>query len=91
MPKEYKYRETFRFDGKRYAVYANSKRELIEKRTNKLRDLEEGKVTICSSMPLSKWTEEVLRVYKFDVNEKSLDATRYRLKNIFFPVSEICP
>lgn len=79
MPKEYKYRETFRFDGKRYAVYANSKRELIEKRTNKLRDLEEGKVTICSSMPLSKWTEEVLRVYKFDVNEKSLDATRYRL------------
>lgn len=79
MSKEYKYRERFRYDGKRYVVYGNSEREVIEKKANKIRDLEEGKVTICSSMPVSKWTEEVLRVYKFGINEKSLEATRYRL------------
>ncbi len=79
MPKKYEYRERFRYDGKRYVVYGNSEREVIEKKANKIRDLEEGKVTICSTMPVAKWTEEVLRVYKFGINEKSLEATRYRL------------
>lgn len=79
MSKKYKYRERFTFDGKVYSVYGNTQREVIEKKANKLRDLEEGRVTICSSMSLSKWTEEVLRVYKFGINEKSLDATRCRL------------
>ena len=31
-------------------------------------------------MPVEKWTEEVLTVYKFGMNEKSLEATKYRLK-----------
>ena len=79
MSKKYKYRERFTFDGKVYSVYGNTQREVIEKKTNKLRDLEEGKVSICSSMPVAKWTEEVLNVYKHDTGEASLSSTRYRL------------
>jgi len=45
MSKKYKYRERFTFDGKVYSVYGNTQREVIEKKANKLRDLEEGKVT----------------------------------------------
>ena len=35
MPKKYKYRTTFTVDGKRYSVYADTKKELIEKEIRK--------------------------------------------------------
>ena len=64
MSKHYAYRTSFTFDGKRYVVYAESETELIEKKTNKLRDLQEGKVTIGENMPLKKWAEMALDTYK---------------------------
>lgn len=79
MAKKEKYRTTFSFDGKRYDITANSKDELLKKKYNRLRDLEEGKITICSTMPLSKWTEQCLTIYKVNVAEETLAGTRYRL------------
>lgn len=46
MPKQYKYRESFTFDGKRYEIRANTKEELARKKVNKLRDLEEGRIIV---------------------------------------------
>lgn len=64
MPKKYKFEKTFTFDGKRYRVRADSEFELIQKYTNKVRDLEEGKVTLAGSTLVEDWTMQAIAVYK---------------------------
>lgn len=66
--KEYKFRKTFTFDGKRYTIRADSEKELYEKVALKRRDLEEGRVVISGSMTVSAWTKEVLAAYKPNVS-----------------------
>lgn len=64
MPKKYKYRKTFTFDGSRYSVYGDTEAEVIEKATLKRRDLEEGRVILDASMKVSDWTKECIETYK---------------------------
>lgn len=80
MSKKYKYRTTFTFDGKRYQVLANSERELIEKKTNRIRDLKEGKVTVGPNMPVKTWAQMALDTYKHDVTEETRRNIDYRLE-----------
>lgn len=70
MPKEYKFRKTFTFDGKRYAVYADTEKELYKKLYDKQRALEEGKVTVSGNMLVSKWAEIAIDSYKRNLNDK---------------------
>lgn len=72
MPKQYKYRESFTFDGKRYEVRANTKEELERKKVNKLRDLEEGRIIVDSSMTVKSWVEICIRDYKTGVAPSTL-------------------
>lgn len=83
--KEYKYRKRFTFDGKRYAVYGDTLEEVIEKKTNKLRDLKEGKVIIDGSMTVQRWGEMCIDTYKVGIDEDTVDATKGRLKNYVYP------
>lgn len=64
MPKKYKFEKTFTFEGKRYRVRADSEFELIQKYTNKVRDLEEGKITLAGSTSVEDWTMQAIEVYK---------------------------
>ncbi|WP_251616998.1 tyrosine-type recombinase/integrase [Senimuribacter intestinalis] len=71
MAKKYKYTTSLTFDGKRYYVRADSMEELIEKKIHKLRDLEDGKVVVDSSMTVKDWAEICLRTYKTGVKENT--------------------
>lgn len=64
MPKQYKFRKTFTFDGKRYTIRADTERELYEKMALKKRDLEEGKKTITKHMLVRDWAQQWLETYK---------------------------
>lgn len=70
MSKKYKYRKTFTFDGKRYAVYADTEKEVLLKMFEKQKALEEGKVTVSGNMLVSKWAEIAIDSYKRNLNEK---------------------
>lgn len=70
--KKYAYRTTFTFEGKRYYVEADTKRELTEKLTLKKHSLEEGTVTIESSMLLGSWIETCYSKYKTNASEITL-------------------
>lgn len=83
--KRYAYRTSFTFDGKRYVVYAESEPELIEKKTNKLRDLQDGKVTIGENMPLKKWAEMALDTYKPGITQRTKDCIKYRWEKHIYP------
>lgn len=70
MSKKYKYRKTFTFDGKRYAVYADTEKEVLLKMFEKQKALEEGKVTVSGNMLVSKWAEIAIDSYKRNLNDK---------------------
>jgi len=65
---KYEVTKTFTFEGRRYVVRAHTEEEAIEKKVNKLRDLEEGKVTIGGGMLVSKWVSRCLDVYKPNIS-----------------------
>ena len=62
--KKYSHEASFVYEGKRYRVRGNSEKEVIEKIALKKRDLEEGKITISSSMTVAQWTDKCMKVYK---------------------------
>ena len=64
MPKKYKFVKYFKIDGVRYVVRADSEFELIQKYTNKVRDIEEGKVILAGSTTVEDWTKQAIAVYK---------------------------
>ena len=64
MPKKYKFEKYFKIDGVRYVVRADSEFELIQKYTNKVRDIEEGKVILAGSTTVEDWTKQAIAVYK---------------------------
>lgn len=64
MPKKYKFEKYFKIDGVRYVVRADSEFELIQKYTNKVRDIEEGKIVLAGSTTVEDWTMQAIKVYK---------------------------
>lgn len=72
MSKKYKYRKDFRVDGKKYIVYANTKKELIEKETRRRMEIENDDYQIDSSMLLRSWAVRCVETYK----TKQKDITR---------------
>lgn len=87
MPKQYKYSKYFTFDGKRYVVRGNSEAEVIAAKALKLRDLEEGRVTISRSMLLKEWVPLCIDTYKTNISDKNKKDMMYRLNKHI--VSEI--
>ncbi len=69
MAKKYKYRASFTFEGKRYFVKSNTKADLAVKKAMKLRDLEEGKITVTGTMTVSAWTNRAIETYKTSQKE----------------------
>lgn len=76
---KYPYRTSFTFNGKRYDIKAKSLDELYEKKINKLRDLEEGRVIISPHMTVRQWTECALDTYKANIKYETLKNMTYRI------------
>lgn len=89
--KRYAYRTEFTFDGKKYTIYANTERELIEKKTNKLRDLKEGKVTIGENMPVKKWAVMAFDTYKHGIKPETRRNIDYRMEKHVYSVIGMMP
>lgn len=82
----YKYRKTFTFDGKRYDIRANTKKELNEKYISKMQELEEGIRRVSKRMLFKDWAEEWLATYKEPtVSAESMVAYRNVMKNHIIP------
>lgn len=64
MPKKYKVTKSFTYEKKRYYVHADTEKDAIMKMANKLRDLEEGRVTVNGNMLVKDWTKQCIETYK---------------------------
>lgn len=71
MPKKYKYRKTFTFNGKRYQIYADTLEEVIAKRERKRIELEK-EVVITENMTLSTWSKKCIDAYKTNLSDEGL-------------------
>lgn len=78
---------SFTFEGKRYFVRATTEVEAEVKKAMKLRDLEEGKVTISKSMTVRQWAEICMETYK-KPTQKEITYQKYqnRMKNCILDV-----
>ena len=84
MSKSYPYTTSFTYDGKRYNVSAHTEQELWQKKALKLRDLEEGKVTIGPNMTVQSWAEMALSTYKPNVSASVMRDMKTRIgKHIY--------
>lgn len=68
-------RKTFTFEGQRYTVRGKTEKEAIINMANKIRDLEEGKVVISSSMTVRDWGLKCVDTYK--TNQKEITRKKY--------------
>lgn len=75
MRKDGRFSKTFTFEGTRYYVYGATEKEAIFKMANKLRDLEERKITFSSKMKVSAWAVQAVETYK--TNQKDITRKRY--------------
>lgn len=80
MPKTYKYRKTFTYDGHRYVVYGDTLEEIYEKKANKLRDLKEGKVLVSGSMLVKDWVPLCIDTYKPNQSEEEKESYQRRAR-----------
>lgn len=69
MPKKYKHRKSFTFEGKRYSVWGDSIEELYTKLANKKRDLEEGKTALSGDMVFKDWAYLCIEQYKTNIKD----------------------
>ena len=77
--KKYAYTKSFTYENKRYFVYGNTKEEVIEKKALKLRNLEQGRVTVSGSMRVADWVERCLNTYKPNVSEEYMSQMKGRI------------
>ena len=77
--KENSVTRSFTFEGKRYYVTASSEVEAEVKRAMKLRDLQEGKVTISGNMTVRQWAEICMETYK-KPKQKEVTHRSYRYR-----------
>lgn len=75
MAKEHQVTKSFTVDGKRYYVRGRTEKEAIVKMANKIRDLEEGKVSLGGSMTVSSWTKQCIETYK--TKQKEITRQKY--------------
>lgn len=83
--KKYKYTSTVTYEGKRYFVRGDTKKELYENRARKLMELEQDIKIYSPSTTVKDWAEEAYRTYKADIAETSLEGMQYRLKKYILP------
>lgn len=72
---------SFTFDGKRYYVTAENEKLVERKIANKLRDLEEGKVTIANTMLVKDWALRAVEVYKTNQTDETQKKYVQRMKH----------
>lgn len=88
MPKKYKIRKFFTFEGKQYQIYGDTLDEVYEKKAQKLQELKEGRIRYDGNMTVKDWTEQALNTYK--VNVKNLDDMKSRInKHIISKIGNI--
>lgn len=85
MPKKYKYRKTFTFDGERYSVWADTWEDLYTKLANKKRDLEEGKITLTGTMTVKDWAYLCIEQYKTNIQNVTKDGYLSKINNWILP------
>lgn len=87
MRNEKKVTRSFTFEGKRYFVRAATEVEAEIKKAMKIRDLEEGKVTISKSMTVRQWAEICMETYKRPTQKEiTYQKYRNRMKNCILDV-----
>lgn len=64
MAKEFNYRKTFTFEGKRYSVYADTEVEAEVKKALKLKELEEGRYVVKKDMSFERWAIICMETYR---------------------------
>lgn len=72
-------RASFTFNGKRYEVYAATKKELNEKIIDKKAALKRGEVVIESTMRLTDWANMCVDTYKTNIGDETLRNYKYTL------------
>lgn len=83
---KYKYRESFMFEGKRYDIKANSKRELAEKVAMKKHKLKSGsKVLRGSSILVKEWADTCFEQYKTNVAPITLESQKGKVNKWVIP------
>ena len=88
---------TFRFEGRRYSVSGKTKKEAIENKALKLKSLEDGTLTIESTMLLKTWIEICYSQYKTGVKDITLKREQAKCKKWIteplgnMPLSKIKP
>lgn len=81
MGKKYKYVKTFSFEGRRYYIRANTKKELAEKQAKKLSELEDGIRQITKKMSFREWAAEWMETYKAPtVSVTTLNIYKYTIE-----------
>lgn len=78
MAKDYKINTSFTYEGKRYFIHADTKAELAVKKALKLRDLQEGKVSVSGNMTVKDWAEKCIATYK--TKQKEITRKNYEYK-----------
>ena len=87
---KYEYSLDFSFEGRRYKVRGHSRDEVVAKKSLKLRDLEEGRVTINGSTTVSRWTEKCMETYKPNISDAYRKEMTYRLnKHVLSAIGNI--
>lgn len=81
---KYKHRTSFRYNGKRYEVYANTLEELYTKKAEKLRSLKENTIVYDKMVPLDVWAKISFDTYKRSV--KGYDDIKKRYDKYVSPV-----
>lgn len=79
MPKKYKINRSFTHDGVRYYIHADTEEEFYTRKANLIRDLDEGKVVLASTMTVRAWTEQCLTTYKVGVKPETLRDMKLRI------------
>lgn len=86
MPKKYKFRTSFTFDGKRYQIYADTERELYQKAERRRLELEKGHVYIESSMSFTSWSKTCIETYKTKCSDRTKRNFVYLVKSNIDPI-----
>lgn len=76
--------KSFTFEGKRYYVRAKTEKEAIIKMANRIRDLEEGKVTVSGNTTVKEWALKCVDTYKTNQGEETRKTYLYRMNSCIF-------
>ena len=78
---------SFSYEGKRYRIRAATEEEYFQKKANKIRDIDEGRIILTSTMLVKDWVEVCLDTYKVNVKDETLRDMKHRIhKHIVEPL-----